>query len=87
MVTGYLGDVPCEVDVDAVTAALAGYTCADVAAIINKAKALYVNRSVAGRDDPLQTAEVMDIISRVKPSVSPEEAAAYEEQRRLESWT
>ena len=87
MVTGYLGDVPCEVDVDAVTAALEGYTCADVAAIINKAKALYVNRSVAGRDEPLQTAEVMDIVSRVKPSVSPEEAAAYEEQRRLESWT
>lgn len=87
MVVGYLGDVPCDADIETVTAALAGYTCADVAAIINKAKALYVNRSVAGKDEPLHTAEIMEIISRVKPSVSPEDAAAYEELRRLESWT
>ena len=87
MVVGYLGDVPCDADIETVTAALAGYTCADVAAITNKAKALYVNRSVAGKDEPLHTAEIMEIISRVKPSVSPEDAAAYEELRRLESWT
>ena len=41
----------------------------------------------AGREEPLHTAEIMEIISRVKPSVSPEEAAAYEELRSLESWT
>ena len=87
MVLGYLGDMPCDTDVDAITEALAGYTCADVAAIINKAKALYVNRSIAGKDEPLHTSDIMDIISRVKPSVSPEEAAAYEAQRSLESWT
>ena len=87
MVTGYLGDLPCDADVDAVASALAGYTCADVAAIINKAKTLYVKRSVAGNNEPLHTAEITDVISRVKPSVSPEEAEAYEKQRRLESWT
>lgn len=87
MVKGYLGDMPCDADIDAITEALEGYTCADVAAIINKAKALFVNRSIAGNDEPLHTADIMDIISRVKPSVSPEEAAAYEAQRSLESWT
>lgn len=87
MVAGYLGDMPCDADIDAITESLAGYTCADVAAIINKAKALYVNRSIAGQDEPLHTSDIMDIISRVKPSVSPEEAAAYEAQRCLESWT
>lgn len=87
MVVGYLGDVPCDADIETITAALAGYTCADVAAIINKAKALYVNRSVVGTEEPLHTAEIMDIISRVKPSVSPEEAALYEAQRCMESWT
>lgn len=87
MVLGYLGDVPNDADVDAVTAALAGYTCADVAAIINKAKVLYVHRSVAGKEEPLHTGEILDIISRAKSSVSPEDAAAYEKQRSLESWT
>lgn len=87
MVLGYLGDVPNDADVDAVTAALAGYTCADVAAIVNKAKVLYVHRSVAGKEEPLHTGEILDIISRAKSSVSPEDAAAYEKQRSLESWT
>ena len=87
MVLGYLGDMPCDADVDAITEALEGYTCADVAAIINKAKAVYVNRSITGSEEPLHTADIMGIISRVKPSVSPEEAAAYEAQRCLESWT
>ena len=87
MVLGYLGDVPNDADVDAVTAALAGYTCADVAAIINKAKVLYVHRSVAGKEEPLHTGEILDIISRAKSSVLPEDAAAYEKQRSLESWT
>ena len=87
MVQGYLGDVPCDADVDAVTAALAGYTCADVAVIINKAKVLYVHRSVTGKNEPLHTEEIMGIISKAKSSVSPEDAAAYEKQRQLESWT
>lgn len=87
MVLGYLGDVPNDADVDAVTAALAGYTCVDVAAIVNKAKVLYVHRSVAGKEEPLHTGEILDIISRAKSSVSPEDAAAYEKQRSLESWT
>ena len=87
MVTGYLSDVPHDADIDAVTAALDGYTCADVAAIINKAKVLYVHRSVTGRNEPLHTDEILTIISKAKSSVSPEDAAAYEQQRKLESWT
>lgn len=87
MVTGYLGDVPCDADIDAVTAALAGYTCADVAAIINKAKARYVLRSVTGKEEPLHTEEILSIVSKARSSVSPEEAQAYEKQRKLESWT
>lgn len=86
MVVGYLGDVPCDADIDAVTEALVGYTCADVAAAVNKAKVLYVQRKLAGREDPLHGEEILGIIARTKSSVSPEDAARYEKQRELESW-
>ena len=87
MIVSYLGSIPYDVDVEAVTAALAGYTCADVAAIVNKAKAGYVHRSIAGKAEPLHTDEILNIIFKAKSSVSPEEAAEYEMQRSLESWT
>ncbi len=86
MVVGQLGDLPCDADIDTVTAALTGYTCADVATIINKAKTYFVNRSAEGDDAPLHTDEILSIISKAKPSISPEEAKAYEMQRSLESW-
>ena len=80
---------PYDADIDAVADALDGYTCADIVAIANKAKEMYVKRQImagdGGEAKPISTEDILSIISRVKSSVSEDERRRYEEMRSFES--
>ena len=87
LLTSTLEPVPYEMDADAVASKLEGYTCADIVAVANKAKELYVKKKIINGDDthPVSEADIMNIISKVKSSVSEEERARYESLKSYES--
>jgi SpoVK/Ycf46/Vps4 family AAA+-type ATPase len=80
--------VPYDVDMDLLAEKLDGYTCADIVAIANKAKEVYVKRQIVKGEENAEivsTDDLIEIISRVKSSVSEEERARYESLRSFES--
>ena len=88
LLKGTLDPVPYDADLDLLAEKLDGYTCADIVAIANKAKEVYVKRQIIQGEDAAQkisTADVLDIISRVKSSVSEEERRRYEAMKTFES--
>jgi SpoVK/Ycf46/Vps4 family AAA+-type ATPase len=88
LLKGTLDPVPYDADLDLLAEKLDGYTCADIVAIANKAKEVYVKRQIIQGEDAAQkisTEDVLDIISRVKSSVSEEERRRYEAMKTFES--
>ena len=88
LLTSTLDPVPFELDIDAAAEKLDGYTCADIVAIANKAKEVYVKRQIVNGDDsvePVSDADLDAILSKVKPSVSEEERRRYESMKSYES--
>ena len=83
-----LEPIPYNADVDMLAEKLDGYTCADIVAIANKAKEIYVKRQIIEGEEnasPVSSNDILDIIAKVKSSVSPEERKRYEELRSFES--
>ena len=83
-----LDPAPYEIDVDAAAEKLDGYTCADIVAVANKVKEIYVKRQIMSSDEeaaPISDADLLGVIEKVKSSVSPEERERYESLRSLES--
>ena len=88
LLKGTLDPVPYDADLDLLAEKLDGYTCADIVAIANKAKEVYVKRQIIQGEvaaQKISTADVLDIISRVKSSVSEEERRRYEAMKSFES--
>lgn len=89
LLTGTLAPVPYEADIDMIAEKLDGYTCADIVAIANKAKEIYVKRQIiAGEGEeasPIGNDDILGIISKVKSSVSIEERKRYDELKSFES--
>jgi transitional endoplasmic reticulum ATPase len=88
LLKGSLEPVPYDVDMDLLAEKLDGYTCADIVAIANKAKEVYVKRQIVKGEENAEivcTDDLIEIISRVKSSVSEEERARYESLRSFES--
>lgn len=89
LLTSTLVPVPYDADTDLVAEKLDGYTCADIVAIANKAKEIYVKRQIIAGDDaeaePVSTDDILGIISKVKSSVSEEDRKKYEAMKSLES--
>ncbi len=83
-----LKPVPFNMDASAVAEKLDGYTCADIVAVANKAKEIYVKRQIMSSDQdaaPVSEEDIMSIISKVKSSVSEEERRRYETMKQYES--
>ena len=88
LLRGTLEPMPHNADLDLLAERLDGYTCADIVAIANKAKEVYVKRQIVKGDenaDLISTQDVLSIISRVKSSVSEEERKRYEALKSFES--
>lgn len=88
LLTSTLDPVPYDLDIDAVAEKLDGYTCADIVAIANKAKEIYVKRQIVKGEDsaePVSDADLDGILSKVKSSVSEEERKRYESMKSFES--
>ena len=88
LLRGTLEPMPHNADLDLLAERLDGYTCADIVAIANKAKEVYVKRQIVKGDDNadlISTQDVLSIISRVKSSVSEEERKRYEALKSFES--
>ncbi|MBQ6389268.1 MAG: AAA family ATPase [Mogibacterium sp.] len=83
-----LEPIPFDIDLDKLAEQLDGYTCADIVAVANKAKEIYVKRQIVSSDGkaaPVSTKDMLDILSKVKSSVSEEDRKKYEEMREFES--
>ena len=83
-----LEPIPYSADLDILAEKLDGYTCADIVAIANKAKEIYVKRQIVkgeGNAEKISTEDILGIISKVKSSVSPEERQRYESLKSFES--
>ncbi|MBQ9074453.1 MAG: AAA family ATPase [Mogibacterium sp.] len=83
-----LEPIPYSADLDMLAEKLDGYTCADIVAIANKAKEIFVKRQIVegeGNAAPVSSDDILNIISKVKSSVSEEERKRYEELRSFES--
>ena len=84
-----LEPIPYDADINVLAEKLDGYTCADIVAIANKAKETYVKRQIIAGDDakaqPVSTSDILDIISKVKSSVSEAERKRYEDLKSFES--
>jgi transitional endoplasmic reticulum ATPase len=83
-----LEPIPYSADLDMLAEKLDGYTCADIVAIANKAKEIFVKRQIVegeGNAAPVSSEDILNIISKVKSSVSEEERKRYEELRSFES--
>ena len=83
-----LDPIPYEANIDMLAEKLDGYTCADIVAIANKAKEIYVKRQIIEGEDavgPMKDEDILDIISKVKSSVSEEERKRYDELKSFES--
>ena len=89
LLSSTLEPIPYDADIDLLAEKLDGYTCADIVAIANKAKEIYVKRQIIAGDDaeaqPVNTDDILDIISKVKSSVSEEDRRKYEAMKSLES--
>ena len=88
LLTSTLDPVPYNLDADLAAKKLDGYTCADIVAIANKAKEIYVKRQIVsgeGNAAPISDADLLGIIDKVKSSVSEEERNRYEALRQYES--
>lgn len=83
-----LEPIPYSADLDILSEKLDGYTCADIVAIANKAKEIYVKRQIVKGEDnaeEVSTEDILAIIDKVKSSVSPEERKRYESLKSFES--
>ena len=83
-----LEPIPYSADLGILAEKLDGYTCADIVAIANKAKEIYVKRQIVkgeGNAEKISTEDILGIISKVKSSVSPEERQRYESLKSFES--
>ena len=88
LLKGTLEPMPHNADLDFLAERLDGYTCADIVAIANKAKETYVKRQIVSGEDAakmINTKDILDIISKVKSSVSPEERKRYDALKSFES--
>ncbi|MBQ6151272.1 MAG: AAA family ATPase [Mogibacterium sp.] len=89
LLSSTLEPIPYDADIDLLAEKLDGYTCADIVAIANKAKEIYVKRQIIAGDDaeaqPVNTDDILGIINKVKSSVSEEDRKKYEAMKSLES--
>ena len=88
LLSSSLEPMPHDADLDFLAEKLDGYTCADIVAIANKAKEIYVKRQIVKGEEEaekISSKDVLDIISKVKSSVSPEDRKRYEELKSFES--
>ena len=89
LLKGTLDPVPYDADIDMLSEKLDGYTCADIVAIANKAKEIYVKRQIVAGDDaevaPVSSEDILGIIAKVKSSVSAEDRKRYNELKAFES--
>ena len=89
LLSSTLEPIPYNADIDLLSEKLDGYTCADIVAIANKAKEIYVKRQIVAGDgaeaQPVNTGDILGIISKVKSSVSEEDRKKYEAMKSLES--
>ena len=88
LLEGSLEPIPYSADLDVLSEKLDGYTCADIVAIANKAKEIYVKRQILKGEDnaeKISTEDILAIIDKVKSSVSPEERKRYESLKSFES--
>lgn len=88
LLKGSLDPVPYDADLEMLALKLDGYTCADIVAIANKAKEVYVKRQIVNGEEnaeKISDKDILEIISRVKSSVSPEERKRYEALKSFES--
>lgn len=89
LLSSTLEPIPYDADIDLLAEKLDGYTCADIVAIANKAKETYVKRQIIAGDGadvkPVNTDDILGIISKVKSSVSEEDRKKYEAMKSFES--
>ena len=88
LLKGSLEPMPHNADLELLSEKLDGYTCADIVAIANKAKEIYVKRQIVKGEEnaeKISTEDILSIISKVKSSVSPEERKRYESLKSFES--
>lgn len=79
-------DVPSEeIDFDLLAERTEGYSGADIKLICDEVKRMMFRREIEGRDELLRTEHVIDVISRIKPSIDERMLKKYEEfeSRRL----
>jgi len=68
------------IDVPAVAARSTGLTTADLAAVCQRAAQRAFEREVhSGRDSRLETADLLKVLETYRPTVTPQDAAAFEE--------
>lgn len=72
-----------EIDFDLLAKKTEGYSGADIKLICDEVKRMMFRREIEGGEELLRTDHVIEVISKVKPSIDEKMLKKYEEFRKL----